>query len=103
MRLWNKLYLVALSICSLTRKISSMALDIHITTLLLSILVVYVYRDLWPLATYHLAPVDAALGWFIWLRIGLVAFAGLVVPLSLPHIHFPTDPQVKSSAWGCST
>ncbi|KAI0329604.1 multidrug resistance-associated ABC transporter [Cubamyces sp. BRFM 1775] len=54
---------------------------------------VYVYRDLWPLATFTLQPVDAEEGLFIWLKVSLLTLAAVVVPLFCPRQYVPIDPK----------
>jgi hypothetical protein len=60
---------------------------------LASELAVYVYRDLWPLATYTQNPMDADEGWIIWAKIGILAFTVVVVPACIPTLYFPVDPK----------
>lgn len=66
----------------------------HLVFLLLVIFCIYLYRDIWPLATFGLKPVDAAGGWFTWSRIGLLGFAGVLLPAITPAEYIPVDPLV---------
>ncbi|KAF8309909.1 P-loop containing nucleoside triphosphate hydrolase protein [Clavulina sp. PMI_390] len=65
----------------------------HTVTLLLSEFGVYFYRDIYPLCTYTEKPMDNAEGKQLWVRLGLLAFASLVVPLVAPREYHPIDPK----------
>ncbi|KAI0691343.1 hypothetical protein BC835DRAFT_1360883 [Cytidiella melzeri] len=65
----------------------------HITLISLLVWCIFAYRDLWPLGTYTLQPVDAAEGWFIWTKIGILTVAAIFVPLVMPRRYVPPDPQ----------
>ncbi|KAF8515052.1 ATP-binding cassette transporter [Hysterangium stoloniferum] len=65
---------------------------IHLTFVMTTIVFVYTYRDLFPYATFTLRPADGDQGWLLWSRLGLVTFAGLLVPLAIPRIYTPVDP-----------
>ncbi|KAJ3556484.1 hypothetical protein NM688_g2007 [Phlebia brevispora] len=65
----------------------------HLALVLVTVWAVFCYRDLWPLATYTLKPLDAAEGWLIWTKIGLLTFAGAAVPLLVPRQYIPVDPS----------
>lgn len=56
---------------------------------------VYAYRDVWPLLTYTLDPVDGSEGWLIWTKIGVLSYAAVVVPLLIPRQYIPVDPSVR--------
>ncbi|KAF9516655.1 hypothetical protein BS47DRAFT_1371638 [Hydnum rufescens UP504] len=63
----------------------------HLSVLLFAVFCMYGYRDLWPLATFTLDPVDAAGGWLTWSRITLLGLAS-ILPLVTPRIYVPIDP-----------
>ena len=67
----------------------------------LSALGVYAYRDLWPLAKYDGQLADAVEGYMLWIKIALLAFTALFVPLFVPRRYIPLDPKVRMSmiAW----
>lgn len=67
----------------------------HLTTVLVATWGVYVYRDIWPLATFTLTPLDQAEGLVLWVRLGLLSVAGVVVPLVSPRQYIPIDPKVN--------
>jgi hypothetical protein len=56
-----------------------------------------VYRNVWPLITFTLAPADAHEGWLIWTKIALAGVAGIVVPMAEPTVYIPFDPTVSRS------
>lgn len=51
-------YTVILGLLSLTAPSWNTAVSGHLTFVLLVAWIVYAYRDVWPLATYYLAPAD---------------------------------------------
>lgn len=71
---------------------------LHLSTLLLVVFAVYGYRDIWPLATFTLKPVDAADGWLTWSRVSVVAFVSVLLPLITPREYVPLDPKVCSQS-----
>ncbi|EKM58631.1 uncharacterized protein PHACADRAFT_90147 [Phanerochaete carnosa HHB-10118-sp] len=64
----------------------------HSTFVLLATWSVYVYRDVWPLATYYLAPADQQSVLF-WLNFAVLTIAAVVVPLTTPRKYVPYNPQ----------
>ncbi|EED80206.1 predicted protein [Postia placenta Mad-698-R] len=69
----------------------------HLDLVLLSVWGVYVYRDVWPLATFALSPHDAAEGVILWVQLADLTFAAVFVPLSIPRRYTPVDPKNPSS------
>lgn len=67
--------------------------------LLLTATAVYVYRDIWPLATYHQRPIDANDG-LLWVKLVILTLTSLCVPLFIPRRYIPVDPKVK--AFSCA-
>lgn len=63
---------------------------------LLSAFFVYVYRDVWPLATYREVPVDASEGRLIWMKIISVSATAVLIPLFVPTKYVPVDPKVSA-------
>ena len=66
----------------------------HLVLVLLATWGVYVYRDVWTLATFTLTPADAAEGWCLWVKIALLTFAAVIVPVVMPAQYTPFDPTV---------
>ncbi|KAK1229502.1 hypothetical protein PQX77_007425, partial [Marasmius sp. AFHP31] len=67
----------------------------HVNILLLVTLLVYTYRDLFPLATYTLKPQDGSEGIILWWKIGIVAVAS-ALPLVMTRQYTPVDPDNPS-------
>lgn len=75
-------------------RLSSLASG-HLTVLLLIIWGLYVYRDVWPLATFTLTPEDSGEGWILWAKVTLLTLSGVLVPLCIPRAYVPIDPEVR--------
>ena len=58
---------------------------------------VFFYRDLWPLATFNLDPMDALEGKMIWIKVSILLFVGVVIPLVIPRVYTPFDPTDPES------
>ncbi|KAG6827484.1 hypothetical protein H0H92_011587 [Tricholoma furcatifolium] len=67
--------------------------SIHINILLLSTFGVYFYRDIFPLATYTLSPLDASEGAILWAKICLLVVISVAIPLLVPRQYIPVDPK----------
>ncbi|KAG7091561.1 hypothetical protein E1B28_010588 [Marasmius oreades] len=67
----------------------------HVNLLLVVTLLVYTYRDLFPLATYTLHPKDHEEGLLLWWKIGVVA-AATALPLAMPRQYKPVNPNKPS-------
>ena len=67
----------------------------HLVTVFLVAWAVYAYRDLWPLATFTLQPLDASEGSLLWAKVGVLTFAAVVIPLVMPRQYVPVDPKVR--------
>lgn len=62
---------------------------------LISILAVYTYRDVWPLMTFTLRPCDEAEGSILWTKIALLGLAGVVLPLFEPYPYIPWNTKAS--------
>ncbi|KAH9028046.1 hypothetical protein EDB83DRAFT_2526408 [Lactarius deliciosus] len=72
------LYAALLGLMTLTaRRVRASVASLHLSSLLLGTFSVYAYRNIWPLLTFTLSPVDAWEGALLWVRIGLLAFAAI--------------------------
>ncbi|KAI0774725.1 multidrug resistance-associated ABC transporter [Trametes elegans] len=69
----------------------------HTVFVLLVAWIVYFYRDVWPLATFTLSPIDADEGAFLWAKLALLTLAAVVVPLFSPRPYVPFDPKEPAS------
>ncbi|KAG8799884.1 hypothetical protein FRC16_004194 [Serendipita sp. 398] len=67
----------------------------HLNILFSSALFVYLYRDVWPLATFTLHPVDPH-HWTTWTSIALLVLVAVIVPIFMPHEYVPIDPSNPS-------
>jgi hypothetical protein len=67
----------------------------HSTLVLLSLLVPHLLRNIWPLLTFSLHPQDAGEGVLLWIKIGLLVFAGTIIPLLQPFHYVPVDASVS--------
>lgn len=65
-------------------------LGIHRNILLFVAWCMFVYRDLYPVATVYLSPLDP--GWLGWVRFGLLSATAVVIPLFKPRKYSPVDP-----------
>lgn len=68
----------------------------HLNCVLFTAWVVYAYRDIWPLATFTLRPLDLAEGALLWVKISLLSVASILVPILIPQCYVPFDPEVRS-------
>ena len=68
----------------------------HLSLVTFTILAVFTYRNVWPLMTFTLRPKDAAEGDVLWVKLGLLAFVGVFLPLLEPYPYTPYDPSVGS-------
>lgn len=56
---------------------------------------VYFYRDVWPLMTFSLHPLDAAEGRILWAKIALSGLSGVLLPILEPFPYIPVDEKVS--------
>lgn len=94
----TQLYAVLLAFIALftEARISENAI-FHLNAVLFTSVGVYAYRDLWPLATFTKSPQDISNGWYLWAKIVVLAFVGLVIPLVMPTQYVPVNPKVHSN------
>jgi hypothetical protein len=91
------LYIAALAIISLRWQGYAARLwtEVHLNFLFLTLLVLNIYRNIWPLATYNREPEDASEGWRLWATIAVLTAIGLIIPLAMPTQYVPVDPEVR--------
>ncbi|KAH9829684.1 uncharacterized protein C8Q71DRAFT_887948 [Rhodofomes roseus] len=88
------LYASALSIASvLSGPILSTTVVRHLNCILVLEWAAYAYRDLWPLATFTLEPIDLDEGALLWTRLALLTLSAVFVPLLIPRLYIPFDPE----------
>ncbi|EJD52269.1 P-loop containing nucleoside triphosphate hydrolase protein, partial [Auricularia subglabra TFB-10046 SS5] len=89
-------YVTILSFIALiAQPLASLRLQRHLNTLLFVCWLVYAVRDLFPLATFSLIPLDISDA-LLWPKVALLTLVGTVVPLCVPHPHIPIDPSKPS-------
>ncbi|KAJ7596700.1 hypothetical protein C8J56DRAFT_294246 [Mycena floridula] len=88
-------YTFVLSLISVTakRRATRRIVTRHLNTVLLAALGVYLFRDVFPLATYTKGPQDAAEGLILWAKVGLLVLASVIIPLCIPREYVPLDPR----------
>ncbi|KAF5342792.1 hypothetical protein D9757_014636 [Collybiopsis confluens] len=69
----------------------------HANALWLVAFVVFAYRDLYPLAAFHLTPMDIAEGLVLWIKIAFLAFLAMIIPLGIPRVYVPLNPKSTCS------
>ncbi|OJT02282.1 ATP-binding cassette transporter abc4 [Trametes pubescens] len=63
----------------------------HASLLLAVAWCVYLYRDVWPLATFTESPADLGEGSILWVKVALLFLGGVVIPLLAPRKYTPLD------------
>ncbi|KAI9069817.1 hypothetical protein FKP32DRAFT_1671074 [Trametes sanguinea] len=87
-------YVLLLSACALlSRTRFSQVTFIHASSILAVTWGIYMYRDVWPLATVDRSPADAADGPLLWVKLSLLSLGGVVIPLFSPTKYIPVDPK----------
>ncbi|KII86381.1 hypothetical protein PLICRDRAFT_56093 [Plicaturopsis crispa FD-325 SS-3] len=77
----------------------------HLVVVLLVAWAVLIYRNLWPLATYTLTPLDRSEGWILWVKAIVLSAISIVIPLVSPRRYVPFDlfdPREPSPEQTCS-
>ncbi|KAK0480781.1 hypothetical protein IW261DRAFT_1685339 [Armillaria novae-zelandiae] len=88
------LYTSLLAIVSVTASKRWSRLGIHhMNIVLLSTSAVYVYRDITALATFDNIPQDSREGPLLWIKIGILLFIAVLIPLIIPREYTPVDPK----------
>ncbi|KAF8218227.1 hypothetical protein K438DRAFT_1925383 [Mycena galopus ATCC 62051] len=65
----------------------------HLNTVLLSTFIVYLYRDVFPLATFTLIPMDLWEGQFLWPKVITLFAVSVIIPVIIPRQYIPLDPK----------
>ncbi|KAJ7293178.1 hypothetical protein C8J57DRAFT_1703993 [Mycena rebaudengoi] len=65
----------------------------HLNVVLVATFFVYVYRDIFPLITYHRVPLDIDEGWILWAKTITLCIAAAIIPLFIPRQYIPVDPK----------
>ncbi|KAJ6535502.1 hypothetical protein B0H19DRAFT_1079976 [Mycena capillaripes] len=91
------LYASILSGLSLRSTSWSQILERYVTLVLNAQTALYIYRDVYPLATYTKVPRDAEQGAPLWVKLAFLFLAAVIVLLTIPRIYIPVDPSVDLS------
>ena len=75
--------------------VKSRVISLHLTLVTLAVFALYAYRDLWPLLTFTLQPLDQGEGSLLWSKIAIAGLVGVVEPLFEPFPYVPVDPRVR--------
>ena len=70
----------------------------HNNLVLFITLVVYIYRDVWPLATYTEIPLDESEGALLWTKLVVLFTTAVIIPLVIPRQYVPVDPKVITAS-----
>ena len=92
-----QIYLVCLSLCFSFKNRWNRLADAHARFVLLLLWSVFVYRDVWPLALSTMHPADQTRGLQLWIDFGVLTVAAVFVPILLPTIYVPCNPEVSHS------
>ncbi|KAF9786031.1 hypothetical protein BJ322DRAFT_1057551 [Thelephora terrestris] len=65
----------------------------HLVWVLFGTWLLFAYRDLYPLATFSLSPIDIEEGWLLWTKLGVLTFAATIIPIIIPTQYIPFDPK----------
>ena len=68
----------------------------HINSVLIVAFATYIYRDVWPLATFTEQPLDA-IGPLLYAKMSLLTLTAVLIPLFVPRRYIPVDPEVNDS------
>ncbi|KAF8816575.1 hypothetical protein BYT27DRAFT_7127650, partial [Phlegmacium glaucopus] len=86
-------YSSIMAIVSVTIKHWSVSTTRYNILVLLSVFGVYLYRDIWPLATFTEEPKDLQEGYMLWIKFSIVTLTAVVIPLFIPRRYVPVDPK----------
>ena len=83
-----------MAIVSVTVKEWSASTTRYNILVLLSVFGVYIYRDIWPLATFTKEPLDQQEGYMLWIKFGITSLTAVIIPLFIPRQYVPVDAKV---------
>jgi hypothetical protein len=91
-------YATSLLFLSLFTLPINISLTPHATLVILSDFIAYFVRNVVPLGTYTMSPLDLhkAPAWMLWTEIALMFLVGFALPIIEPRAYTPIDPQVNS-------
>ncbi|KAK7048418.1 ATP-binding cassette transporter [Favolaschia claudopus] len=65
----------------------------HLNVVLFTTFAVYFYRDIFPMVTNPLVPLDLWEGQLLWPKIGILFGVAVLIPISIPRQYRPVDPE----------
>jgi hypothetical protein len=71
----------------------------HINFVLFAAFATYIYRDVWPLATFTEQPLDV-IGPLLYAKMSLLTMTAVLIPLFVPRMYIPVDPEVSVDTIG---
>ena len=83
-----------MALVSVTVKEWSVSTTRYNILVLLSVFGVYIYRDIWPLATFTKEPKDLQEGYMLWIKFSITTLTAVIIPLFIPRQYVPVDPKV---------
>ena len=83
-----------MAMVSVTVKSWSVSTTRYNILVLLSVFGVYLYRDIWPLATVTKEPEDLREGYILWIKFSITTLTAVIIPLFIPRQYVPVDPKV---------
>jgi hypothetical protein len=66
----------------------------HINFVLFAAFATYIYRDVWPLATFTEQPLDV-IGPLVYAKLTFLTLTAVIIPLCVPRRYIPVDPEVR--------
>jgi len=87
-------FVLALVAVSTPSKVANVA-NTHLVLVLFGTWVAYSYRDIYPLGTFTLEPLDLHEGRLMWAKLAVLTFAAVVIPSLIPTQYVPFDPKVR--------
>ena len=92
----QQVYLGLLSLITITVRRPWVAIvNSQLVFILLATWFLFMYRDVWPLATYTLQPIDLNEGWLLWVKISVLSITAVGIPLLMPRRYIPVNPKVR--------
>lgn len=102
----SKLFQIYISILAIASIIASPKwrdlTSLHLALLLFINLIIYIALDGWPYANILPEPFDPPTEPATWVRLGLLTFGGLVVPLAMPRPFRPLTPDAEPDLYDTS-
>jgi hypothetical protein len=89
-----KWYATILSTLALIPNMWSQTVIRHTNFVLFAAFATYIYRDVWPLATFTEQPLDL-IGPLLYAKMSILTLTAVLIPLCVPRRYIPVDPEVR--------